>query len=130
MLYRFVDQQKAEGFPVERICEVAGMSRSVYCDWKQHRDGVLTIAELDERRLVKEIEDIWDDSDGTYGSPRVTVELGKRGWVVNHKRVERLMRIHNIGGIPPRSIGSRPSLTGSIGSRTWSNEISPPPPSM
>jgi hypothetical protein len=99
MLYCFVDQQKAEGFPVERVCDVAGVSRSAYYDWKQHRDGVSTIAELDERRLVKEIEDIWDDSDGAYGSPRVTVELGKRGWVVNHKRVERLMRI----GVAPGS---------------------------
>ncbi len=102
MLYRFVDQQKAEGFPVERVCGVAGVSRSAYYDWKQHRDGVSTVAELDERRLVKEIEDIWDDSDGTYGSPRVTIELGKRGWVVNHKRVERLMRIHNIVGYTPK----------------------------
>ncbi len=102
MLYRFVDQQKAEGFPVERVCDVAGVSRSAYYHWKQHRDGVSTIAELDERRLVKEIEDIWEESDGTYGSPRVTIELGKRGWVVNHKRVERLMRIHNIVGYTPK----------------------------
>jgi transposase InsO family protein len=78
------------------------VSRSAYYDWKQHRDGVSTVAELDERRLVKEIEDIWDESDGTYGSPRVTIELGKRGWVVNHKRVERLMRIHDIVGYTPK----------------------------
>ena len=30
------------------------------------------------------------------------IELGKRGWVVNHKRVERLMRIHNIVGYTPK----------------------------
>ncbi len=102
MLYRFVDQQKAEGFPVEPICRVAGVSRSAYYDWKRHRDGISTIGELAERRLVKEIEDIWEESDGTYGSPRVTIELGKRGWVVNHKRVERLMRIHDIVGYTPK----------------------------
>jgi len=39
---------------------------------------------------------------GTYGSPRVTIELGNRGWVVNHKRVERLMRIHDIVGYTPK----------------------------
>jgi transposase InsO family protein len=102
MLYRFVDEQKADGFPVGRICDIAGVSRSAYYDWKQHRDGVPTVGELAERRLVKEIEDIWDESDGTYGSPRVTVELGNRGWVVNHKRVERLMRIHDIVGYTPK----------------------------
>jgi len=39
---------------------------------------------------------------GTYGSPRVTVELRHQGWVVNHKRVERLMRIHGIVGHTPK----------------------------
>ncbi|MEE9206353.1 MAG: IS3 family transposase [Acidimicrobiia bacterium] len=102
MLYRFVDQQKAAAFPVECICQVAGVSTSAYYHWKQHRDGISTIGELAERRLVKEIEDIWEESDGTYGSPRVTIELGKRGWVVNHKRVERLMRIHDIVGYTPK----------------------------
>ncbi len=102
MLYRFVDQQKAQGFAVERICDIAGVSRSAYYDWKEHRDGVPTVAEFEDRRLVKEIEQIWDESGGTYGSPRVIIELGKRGWVVNHKRVERLMRIHDIVGYTPK----------------------------
>jgi len=102
MLYRFVDQQKACGFPVERICDVAGVSTSAYYDWKAHRDGIPTIVELEEARLVKEITEIHEDSDGTYGSPRVTVELRKRGFVVNHKRTERLMRIHDIVGHTPR----------------------------
>jgi hypothetical protein len=30
MLYRFVDDQKADGFPIERVCEVAGVSTSAY----------------------------------------------------------------------------------------------------
>ena len=102
MLYRFVDEQKACGFPVERICEVAGVSRAAYYDWKRHRDGIPTVGELAERRLVKQIEDIHDTSGGTYGSPRVTVALRKRGLVVNHKRTERLMRIHNIVGHTPK----------------------------
>ena len=102
MLYRFVDQQKAAGFPVERICEVAGVSPASYYDLKCHRDGIPTVAELAEVRVVKEIKQVHQDSDGTYGSPRVTVELSKRGFVVNHKRVERLMRIHNIVGHTPK----------------------------
>ncbi len=32
----------------------------------------------------------------------MTIELDKRGWVVNHKRVERLMRIHDIVGYTPK----------------------------
>lgn len=32
----------------------------------------------------------------SYGWPRMTRELGRRGWVVNHKRVYRLMREDNL----------------------------------
>jgi transposase InsO family protein len=102
MLYRFVDEQKAEGFPIGRICDVAGVSTSAYYDWKKHRDGIVTASVLRERLLVNEIRRIHKDSRGTYGSPRVTVELCKRGRVVNHKRVERLMRVHDIVGHTPK----------------------------
>ncbi len=103
MLYCFVDQQKAEGFPVERVCEIAGVSMSAYYDWKKHRDGRPTASRLRERLLVAEIRQIHKDSGGTYGSPRVTAELHDQGRVVNHKRVERLMRIHDIVGYTPPS---------------------------
>ncbi len=105
MLYCFVDEQKAEGFPVERICEIAGVSTSAYYDWKNHRCRIVTIGELRERVLVAKIGTIHKDSGGTYGSPRVTAELHDLGQVVNHKRVERLMRIHDIVGYtPPKKI--------------------------
>jgi putative transposase len=101
MLYRFVDDQKAEGFPVERICDVVCVSTSAYYDWKKHRCGIATVGELAEQRLVKHIREIHGDSGGTYGEPRVTEALTDEGCVVNHKRVERLMRIHNIVGYTP-----------------------------
>jgi transposase InsO family protein len=101
MLYCFVDEQKAEGFPIGRICEIAGVSTSGYYDWKKHRCGVVTIGEIRERLLVAKIRKIHKASGGTYGSPRVTAELHDLGYVVNHKRVERLMCIHNIVGYTP-----------------------------
>jgi transposase InsO family protein len=48
------------------------------------------------------ITQIHDDSHGTYGAPRVTHELRRRGRRVNHKRVERLMRVHGLAGHRPR----------------------------
>jgi transposase InsO family protein len=51
---------------------------------------------------MAEIRAIHTDSRGTYGSPRVTHELRRRGWRVNHKRVERLMADHGIVGHRPR----------------------------
>ena len=32
----------------------------------------------------------------SYGWPRMTAELQRRGWAVNHKRVYRLMREDNL----------------------------------
>jgi hypothetical protein len=41
-------------------------------------------------------------SDSTYGSTLVTKELRRRGYCVNHKRVERLMAQNGIVGVTPR----------------------------
>ena len=84
MLYRFVDAQKADGFPVRLICSVVGVSPSAYYAYKQQ--PAMGPAQLAEAALVDEIGAIWADSDGTYGSPRVCAELRRRGRVVNHKR--------------------------------------------
>ena len=69
-LYRFVDSQKAEGFPVRLICSVVGVSPSAYYAHKQ-RPAEPGPAQLAEAALVDEIRAIWTRSGGTYGSPRV-----------------------------------------------------------
>jgi putative transposase len=66
------------------------------------------VAQQAEVELVAEIRRIHRESNGTYGSPRVTAELWHRGWRVNHKRVERLMATYGIVGHRPRR---RRSLT-------------------
>jgi transposase InsO family protein len=60
------------------------------------------VAQRAEASLVAEIRRIHARSKGTYGAPRVTAELHRRGWSANHKRVERLMRAHGIAGYRPR----------------------------
>ena len=100
-LYRFVDDQKAEGFPVRLTCSVVGVSPSAYYAHKQRPQS--GPAQMAEAALVDEIRAIWADSDGTYGSPRVCTELRRRGRRVNHKRVERLMKRHHMAGfVPPK----------------------------
>jgi len=42
------------------------------------------------------IRQIHGDSNGNYGSPRITDALRQSGHRYNHKRVERLMRIHGV----------------------------------
>ena len=100
--YRWVDSQRAEHFPVAAACRVAGVSRQAYYEWKEKEATGPTDAQWDEAHLVNEMYDIHADSDETYGSPRMTGELRRRGYCVNHKRTERLMRLHGIVGVTPR----------------------------
>ena len=97
--YRWVAARKAEGFPITVACQVAQVSRQAFGDWRARAAGGPTRAEVAEDALVKEIRQVHDEFDGTYGEPRITTELARRGQTVNHKRVERLMRAHGIVGV-------------------------------
>lgn len=97
--YRWVAARKAEGFPITAAAEVAGVSRQAFNDWRGREAAGPTPAQRDEARLVAEMRTIHAELDDTYGEPRMTPELRARGFVVNHKRVERLMRLHNIVGV-------------------------------
>ncbi len=84
--YRYVDFQKADGFPVAAACEAAEVSTSAYYAWKAREQRGPGDAEREEQRLLAEIRTIHEESRQTYGSPRMTAELRRRGWRVNHKR--------------------------------------------
>jgi putative transposase len=102
--YRWVAARKAEGFPITAACGVAGVSSTAFDDWRRREARGPSDAERVEAELLAAIREIHGEFDGTYGEPRVTPELRERGWVVNHKRVERLMRVHGIVGVhkPPK----------------------------
>ena len=94
--YRFVSTMKAEGFPVQAACEAAEVSPSSYYDWCAKVAAGPTAAEWDEALVVNEMYEIHAHLDDTYGSPRMTGELRRRGFCVNHKRTERLMAANGI----------------------------------
>lgn len=97
--YRWVAARKADGFPATMACAAAEVSRQAFYDWTARDAAGPTPAEEAEARLVAAMRAIHDDLDDTYGSPRMGPELADRGWHVNHKRVERLMRVHGIVGV-------------------------------
>ena len=48
----------------------------------------------DKNQAVKnEIETIYNEHKGNYGYRRITLELRNRGFIVNHKKVQRLMKL-------------------------------------
>ncbi len=85
---------------IERQCELLGVSRSgLYSVPEPIRD--------DEEGLMATIDKIYTTWP-FYGYRRITAELFKRGNVVNHKRVLRLMRKMNIASIAPGPLTSTP----------------------
>lgn len=93
--YRHVSAMKAEGFPIQAACAAAEVSTSSYYDWLV-KSSAPTEAEWDEAIVINEMLDVHQNLDDTYGSPRMTDELRRRGFCDNHKRIERLMAEHGI----------------------------------
>ena len=65
----------------------------------------LTKVDLVDKRnteLKDEIQKIFTEHKGRYGVRRVYQELLNRGFVVNHKRVQRLMHIMGLAGKRPK----------------------------
>jgi len=97
--YLWVAARKAEGFPITAACKMAGISTSTFYQWAQARVHGPTEAQWEEITLCDEIVDIYNDNDCTYGVPRIHAELVDLGWVVNRKRVARLMGELGLQGV-------------------------------
>ena len=93
MRFRFIEEQR-ELFPVQRLCQVLGVTPSGYYAWHQR---AVSQREKANRELVKRIARIQKEHQGTYGSPRVYRELQAQGVACGEHRVERLMRLHDLG---------------------------------
>ena len=76
------------GFRLDLLLEVARLPRSTY---------YYHLKQLDQpdknQELKAEIQSIYSEHKGNYGYRRVTLELRNRSFVVNHKKVQRLMKV-------------------------------------
>lgn len=95
--FQFVEDHH-RAFGVKRLCRVLEVSRSGFYRWREAAPARVE-RERADRMLTERIKEIHTESDGTYGSPRITAELRDATCPVNHKRVERLMREHGIVGV-------------------------------
>jgi len=84
-------EQHSKELPVQRLCELADLPRASF-----YRSNHRPAASPDPNGQV--LQEIWSicEEMPCYGSPRVTAELRRRGHLVNHKRVSRLMRKANL----------------------------------
>jgi putative transposase len=87
-------------YPVAVMCRMFGVNRTGFHNWERRApsDRALTDAWLTDK-----IKQIYDDSRGVYGAPRIHAELRmEHGIRVGRKRVARLMKAAGISGARPR----------------------------
>lgn len=85
---------------VARQCELLDVARSSY----YYEGAGESSLNLELMKLI----DVQYMKTPFYGSPRMTEVLKRKGLKVNHKRIERLMRVMGIAAIYPRRHTSQP----------------------
>ena len=91
----FIEAEEAAGHSVKHCCDMFEVSRSAYYERKK---DIPSARDLADAEMLEHIRRVHDDSDGTYGSPRVQRELADRGTTCGRRRVRRLMRLHGLEG--------------------------------
>ena len=88
MKFQLIDAKKA-ALPIERMCPLLNVSVSGYYAWK-HRGP--SRRQLDDMVFLAHIRAHFTASNGTYGSPRMHVDLCEDGLRIGRHRIARLMR--------------------------------------
>ena len=76
---------------MEVLLEIAELARSTYYYHLKNRDKADKYSSA-----KKEIDSIFHENKGRYGYRRVTLEVRKSGYLINHKTVQRLMKELNL----------------------------------
>jgi transposase InsO family protein len=93
MKYGFIESERSE-FSVERMCQAFKVSRSGFYGWKRQNDHGKRKKE--DQKLLEVIKESYKESRGTYGSPRMTIDVQEKGLPCGENRVARLMKKNNI----------------------------------
>lgn len=102
----FIGSQRTEhGVPHAVSCRALGVSESWFYKW---RDRPATPRQVRRAELATRIREFFDASGGTYGSPRVSLDLWEAGYQVSENTVAKLMAALGLAGRKPRR---RRSLT-------------------
>ncbi len=92
MRFEFIDNHRDE-FPVCRTCKVLEVSRSGYYAWRGRPPSA---SEMANHKLYEKIEQVYNESRGTCGSPRIFRLLKENGVACSENRVSRLMRLRGL----------------------------------
>jgi len=82
------DEYENSEFSISAMCRVLQINRNGYYAWKTELPSKRAI---EDKKLITEIKQFFDDSYGIYGSPRIHRDLREAGIRCSEKRVARLM---------------------------------------
>lgn len=92
MKYQFIEKHRS-AFAVEKMCRSLQISKSGYYAWRTRPQSK---REQANEKLDHHIRTIYEQSKGTYGSPRITKALNNQNIDCSETRVARRMRKNNI----------------------------------
>ena len=99
------DCKAGQNIPHTTACRVLGVSESWFYKW---RDRPVTAREVRRGELADVIGRIFEESGGTYGSPKIWITLIREGWQVSVNTVAKTMAELGLAG---RKIRRRRGLT-------------------
>jgi putative transposase len=85
--YAWIHQQHTE-FRVSRMCQLLGVSRSGYYEWRQRPPRTQTAA---EQQLQDKVQRYFAQGRGTYGTRRLKHLLAQEGLRVSRRRIGRML---------------------------------------
>ena len=88
MRFQFIADYRHE-FPVRRMCQVLQVSASGFYAWRRRKPSACKMA---NEKLSAQIKQVYKESRGTYGSPRIHAMLVEQGIICGIHRVARLMQ--------------------------------------
>lgn len=92
MRFQFIDGHRDE-YAVVLMCNTLAVAPSGYYAWRSRPPSR---REMANRELKATIRKVLDDSDQTYGSPRIYQVMRKMGLLCSQNRVARLMRAEGL----------------------------------
>ena len=114
-------------FPIKESCVALSVSRSGYYQWAGTEQSERAEANAE---LSKEIERIYHEHKGRYGSPRITQQLRKQGVMCGENRVARLMRENELAARGKKTFRPRTTTPGQGAAPNLIKELEPTAPNQ
>ncbi|MFD4723237.1 IS3 family transposase [Streptomyces sp. NPDC058423] len=99
-------QRTMHGIPHRVSCRALGVSESWFYKHRNHRP---TGREVRRQQLAEATKEVFTQSGGTYGSPKIWITLMRQGWRVSVNTIAKLMAEL---GLVARRVRRRRGLTG------------------